>query len=154
MASPRQVTLDLCKNSGEQEQDSVICYRGSDAVMFSDDSQILAIVTMFWTSKSRHNRFCLHFTNTRQSRFQGYSAVLLFPTGIQTHYLQGNYFVVYTSLVRKGTAFRESISVSTNSSPDRLGYRLLKFASQSSLGLTASPARARSFTVFPENPIP
>lgn len=151
MASPRQVTLDLSKNSGEQEQDSVISYRGSDVVVFLDDSHILAIVTMFWTSKSRHNnRFCLHFTNTRQSRFQGYSAVLLFPT----HYLQGNYFAIYTSLVRKGTAFRESISVSTNSSPDRLGYRLLKFASQSSLGLTASPARARSFTVFPENPIP
>src|SRR5256885_1360360 len=41
--------------------------------------------------------------------------------------------VIYPALVR------EFMSVSTNSRPDRLGYRLLKLASQSSSALPASP---------------
>jgi hypothetical protein len=69
-------------------------------------------------------------------------------------FLPGEKFAIYTSRVCKGTPFRESISVSTSSSPDKLGYLLLKLVSQSSLGLIASPARAPSLAESPENPLP
>lgn len=41
----------------------------------------------------------------------------------------------YTSLVRKLVTLDTSISVSTISNPERLGYRRLKFVSQSSFAL-------------------